>query len=257
MVLLVLALGVTTVACRGGGRRSAEDRLKELQAAQAKATADTREPRPVPALPASPPPAVDKPLFDPQVFPDQAIRDALARLKRSGQEGAVMAELFAINKEASLKALIAALSVANPNVRTQAAHILVASKEHGEAITAGLRELLTTEQDADVLANVVSFIDAYKEPGIAEPVLQLLRTHQDTMVRAYAAEALGSLRYAKAKPDIIKGLEDKESWVRLMSLSAIRKMRAVDALPAVRKLVNDPNPRVKERAREVLASLGG
>jgi hypothetical protein len=216
---------------------------------------------------ATPAPIDDAPVtaegLNPKAFPDDELRAALWKLRYPDQAGGAVTVAEGKPPEVALAHLIKATTVACsqhcPNIRAQAARILLGWKNPPASVEAALLAFLQSERDDDVLATVVSSIDAFKPAGdeISKLLLGFLEGHDDKMVRAYSAVALGVFDYQVAKPALIKALEDPESWVRLMALQGLRKLNARDALPAVKKLLNDPNVRVKERAREVTRALGG
>ncbi len=228
------------------------------------------------AAPPAPPPAPRKveaaPLdealvtaegLSPKAFPDDELRAALWKLRYPDQARGAVTLAESKPPEVALAHLITATTAACsqhcPNIRAQAARILLGWKNPPPSVEAALLAFLKSERDDDVLATVVSSIDAFKPAGdeISKLLLGFLEGHDDKMVRAYSAVALGVFDYQAAKPALVKALEDPESWVRLMALQGLRKLNARDALPAVKKLLNDPNVRVKERAREVTRALGG
>ena len=260
IVTLLVVLGLV-MGC--GKPRDAAAPKKDAPKAGAAAT----DPGKTPAAEVAPPPAettlATADGLNPRAFPDDDLRAVLWKLRYPKQEQWVL-EVAETKPEAlALEHLVKATTVTCPqfcpNIRAQAARVLLSWKKPSPTIEKALVDFVTTEKDADVLATVISSIDAYHPSGdeLPKALLGFLEHHDDKMVRAYSAVALGVFDYQAAKPAMIQALGDAESWVRLMALQGLRKLNARDALPQVKKLVNDPNPRVKERAREVARILGG
>jgi len=254
---LLLAALVALGACADKPASPLERLARDRKATPPTAPAPATDPTPAAAPEPEP---VDDPAadgIDAARFPDPAIRAQIAALRDPNHERAVKDALFDQGRDAAVAALIEALTLPHANVRTQAAKILVASRVRSDAVEGALVTLVRDEKDPDVLGNVVSFIDSYRSNALAAALLVHLKAHPDKMVRAYSAAALGTYRYAKAKPALIQALKDPESWVRLMAVGALKKLKATDALPAIRPLLQDENPRVRERAEETVRSLGG
>jgi HEAT repeat protein len=258
---LATLLALAAIACTDGEKKSrsaieklARDRAKPATSAGTIAHA----PKPtVPAVPVVPPVSVDSNELSKTDFPDEHYRALIWDLRKPNREKTLMKKLFANDKSAAMHALFTALHQTNPNIRTQAAKILVASKKKSDAVEGALLKLIAEEKDPDVLANVLSFIDSYRSKRIAAVLHEFLKTHENKMVRAYSAAALGTYRYTKAKKDVVRALRDPESWVRLMALGAMKKFKDRSTLPSIRPLLKDENDRVRKRAKETVKLLGG
>ncbi len=212
---------------------------------------------PAPAKPVAPPEPVDDNELSKEDFPDEHYRALIWELRKPNREKTLMKKLFAKGKAEAIPHLIKALGEKNANIRTQAAKILVGSKTKSGPIEDALVTLIKRERDDDVLANVLSFIDSYRSNKIAVVLHGYLTSHDNKMVRAYSAAALGTYRYKKAKDDVVRSLRDPESWVRLMALGAMKKFKDRSTLPSIRPLLNDENERVRKRAKETVKLLGG
>lgn len=260
LLVALIALALASCARPAGSdapKKGAPDRKAEAPAEATPIAAPAPTPTPPESLLAT------SEGLNPKAFPDADLRAVLWKLRYPKQEQWVVevaeTKPEAVAMEHLVKATTVSCSQFCPNIRAQAARILLSWKKPSPAIEKALTEFVTTEKDTDVLATVISSIDAYHPEGVELPkaLLGFLQGHEDKMVRAYSAVALGVFDYQEAKPALVKALEDPESWVRLMALQGLRKLNARDALPAVKKLQNDPNVRVKERAREVTRALGG
>lgn len=256
LTLVMILLMLAPLGCEKAPSSPLERMARER--AEAAKEAPTPAPSEAPAPAVSAPAKDDNPLSA-ERYPDAAIRDLIWELRAPNREKKLTSQLFAHDHDAVVAALTMALEEQDANVRTQATKILVAkrAKTRRPEVTEALVALLARERDHDVLANVVSYIHTYKADDIAEELMKLLEEHPDKMVRAYSASALGSYRYKKALPLLTNALFDAEAWVRLMSLGAIKKLKARAALPKVKRLLDDENPRVQERARETVKALGG
>jgi len=261
VTLLVLVLAAAGACSKP---REAAAPAKESPKATADPAPAAEKAAPAPALPG--PGNVEGATADglsPAAFPDEDLRAVLWKLRYPKQEQWVVEVAATKPEPVALEHLIKATTVSCPrfcpNIRAQAARVLLAWKNPSPTIEKALLAFVTGEKDDDVLATVISSIDAYHPAGdeLPKALLGFLQGHADKMVRAYSAVALGVFDYQPAKAALVKALEDPESWVRLMALQGLRKLNARDALPQVKKLINDPNPRVKERAREVSRALGG
>jgi|GEM_PF-4165264 len=262
--IVTLLFALTAFALAGCSKPTGSDApKKDTPAKKTEATATA----PSPATAPTPSPAeatlATAEGLNPKAFPDDELRAVLWKLRYPKQEQWVVEVAATKPEPVALEHLIKATTVSCPqhcpNIRSQAARILLSWKNPSPAIEEALLDFVTHEKDNDVLATVISSIDAYHPTGVELPkaLLGFLKGHEDKMVRAYSAVALGVFDYQDAKPAMISALDDPESWVRLMALQGLRKLNARDALPAIKKLQSDPNVRVKERAREVTRALGG
>lgn len=258
--ILMLLIFVACIGCAKNASSEIEKLARDRGAAtkpgqpDKSASSVAQAAKPAPVVPAKP---VDSNLLSKEDFPDETFRRQIWELRRPNREKTLMKDLFAKDKTAAIPHLIKALEQEDANIRTQAAKILVGSKLRTTTIEAALVGLISEEKDEDVLANVLSFIDSYRSDKIAVILHRYLTSHENKMVRAYSAAALGTYRYKKAKKDLVTALRDPESWVRLMALGAMKKFKDRSTLPAVRPLLKDENDRVRKRAKETVKLLGG
>ncbi|MEM8640569.1 MAG: HEAT repeat domain-containing protein [Cyanobacteria bacterium P01_G01_bin.54] len=79
---------------------------------------------------------------------------------------------------------------------------------------------------------------------------------KDSFVRKSVAEALGELGDEAAIPGLLKTLEDQDSSVRERAVDALGKLDSEAAVPGLIKALEDWDFRVRERAVDVLKKLG-
>ena len=68
-------------------------------------------------------------------------------------------------------------------------------------------------------------------------------------MRQLAARLLGLRNVKRAVPMLIKALKDKDAGTRIQAVKALGIIGDPSALPAVEKLVNDPDPNVRRKAQ--------
>ncbi|MGQ0508799.1 MAG: Npt1/Npt2 family nucleotide transporter [Myxococcaceae bacterium] len=111
---------------------------------------------------------------------------------------------------------------------------------------ATLRLELETEDEDRVLFALSILASAES----ARPLLVKSLSHQSPSVRAAAVEGLARTATPADTPALIEALGDAtEDIVRCAALRALAELGASDAAPLVKKLVNDPSPRVRALAR--------
>ena len=102
-----------------------------------------------------------------------------------------------------------------------------------------------------------AFVDLKYKP--AGPVLlKMLKQDPHPMARANAAWALGAIRYRPAVDELTKHLDSKDTWVRLRTASALKKIRDRRAVKAIRqRLKVEKNPLVRKRLNQALKACKG
>lgn len=157
----------------------------------------------------------------------------------------------------ALPALRAAVWHTRPNVRTNAARILVKWDDHDPATADALIDVLLHDRDEDVRANVARALVSYKDSGVTDALILVLETDPNPNARENAAWALGAVGDKKSIDALIASLDDEDTRVRLRSVSALRKLKARVAIPALVERVRDKNDIVRERAVQTLRELTG
>lgn len=98
-------------------------------------------------------------------------------------------------------------------------------------------------------------LGAIADDRAAEPLIDLSRD-SDVGVRAYAAEALGSFRgRADVTEALIERLQDRKRLVRREAALSLVKMRAVEALPAMREAAANEPRMTRGLMRDAIARL--
>lgn len=97
-----------------------------------------------------------------------------------------------------------------------------------------------------------------KPPGTVETLLMYLPFCESADLAEQLTDILSAVAAPGGKPDesLVKALESKVPSRRALAVLALCRAKAVGELPAVRKLLKDPNPTVQLRAAQGLASLG-
>ncbi len=89
------------------------------------------------------------------------------------------------------------------------------------------------------------------------PLIDLLKSNRHRESLVFASAALATIG-RPALPELIVALEDDSAQVRGFALAALEHLGAPrrdaiqDAVPAVRKRLNDDDQRIRKLAREVL-----
>jgi len=260
---LLVAVLLTTYAC---AQRRATDARADAPPAQA-APAEPSEPAPPPT---EPPPAEPSGLTAPEpAAPEPAGNERkTAEIAKTPEEVQIVEQLHRTNADiqvaktvkADKKKLIPLMRLAlrheAPNVRSQAARVIVRVGESSPETTAAWIEALRAEAVPEIVANWCYDLRLYKAPEVAPVLLELLRTQPDSSARQALAETLGALQYAPALDDIVKMLKAPETMERLSALAALKRLMLPGATDAVRELAeNDPNQVVRGNARDLLTLL--
>jgi hypothetical protein len=150
-------------------------------------------------------------------------------------------QLVAIGPRAR-PALRAALESPDPEVKRRAEECL---QQISEGATAA------------VIASAVRLLAERKPDGAAETLLDYLPGAEDETVAETVRAALASLavRDGKAEPAVVKALEDRVPVKRAAAGAALARARLPEQLPAVRKLLADPDAQVRMRVALALASV--
>ncbi len=112
-----------------------------------------------------------------------------------------------------------------------------------------------TEGSPQVAAAVLRRVARLKPAGAARVLLAYLPSAQDEGLAedVYLALAAVAVRDGKPEPLLVEALSDKLPARRLAAAVALCRGRATAALPAVRKLLDDPDANVRFRAAVALA----
>lgn len=85
-----------------------------------------------------------------------------------------------------------------------------------------LRQLLRTEQDADVLMGVVRAIGRQAQPAGRVALIRALRAQQDWRVRVEILRALGDYDYSSVREPVVEALKDQHPLVRRSAAAFLR-----------------------------------
>jgi HEAT repeats/PQQ-like domain len=118
-----------------------------------------------------------------------------------------------------------------------------------------LRQIKDKDQAVRVIPAAARLIAARKPAGSAEVLLNYLRFADDDLIDEEVRRALAAmaLRDGKADPVLVTGLTDKDPVRRAAAAEALCRAKLSDQLPAVRKLLADPETPVRIRVGLALA----
>ena len=252
-------------ACQKSFRAPAPDAA--APAPRPTAATDTTAPAPSPAPDAEPANRYGEPpppggsdgyplLKTGQVTDVAELRAQVEALTKAGSAKSVLDALQA-DRERALPAMRLALRHEETNVRVQAAMILVRLGRPSRETTDAFVAALLKDPNQEVRATVGRALTDYTDAALIEPLLTSLAKDPYGTARANAAWALGSQGSKAAVDGLVAALDDEETWVRLRSLTALKRLKATKALAAVVERLRDPNTLVRERALETLQKLTG
>lgn len=116
-----------------------------------------------------------------------------------------------------------------------------------------LAEVLIDDPDYDVALQAVVVLGHLSDRRALEPLRRLLR-HEDVNIVQEAIIALGRLGDMRAQGDLLPFLK-QTSWVQTAAIEALGKMGAVEAIPQLTALLEDPM--AGSFAVDALARIGG
>lgn len=189
------------------------------------------------------------------ITPDAELQEWVRKLDDPGQAEPAYKALH--KRRDALGVLRKAVWHTRPNVRTNAARLLVKLDDHDPATADALIDVLLHDRDEDVRANVARALVSYRDSGVTDALILVLETDPNANARENAAWALGAVGDKKSIDAIIVSLEDEDTRVRLRSVTALRKLKARGAIPALVERVRDKNDIVRERAVQTLRELTG
>jgi len=171
-------------------------------------------------------------------------RTALRAIKAMGKDGN--------------RLLVRALRWSNPNGRMQAAIIAAKLKVKDKQVIGLMIENLLRDPDPDCRSRTATAFVDLKEKAAGPALLQMVKQDPHPMARANAIWALGAMHYRPAIPELIKNLSAKDTWVRLRTASALKKMHPRQAVTAIKEqLKKEKNPLVKKRLLQTLRACKG
>jgi HEAT repeat protein len=162
-------------------------------------------------------------------------------------------ELGGLKDSRATGALIRRLDDGDTNVASYSATAL---GEIGDP--AAIPPLLKLLRDARVENGVrIAAAGALARMGRADGRKYLLEMAQSpkTLDRAQAAETLGTGKIKGATDPLLSLLADRDAAVRLQAVQAIAKFSDPRVIPAVKKLLNDPDSDVRQSAADALKKL--
>lgn len=134
---------------------------------------------------------------------------------------------------------------------------LIILKEIGAEAIPLLYSLLS-DKDDDVRKFVIDLITESGQCNYPEAVANLLSIDPNPNVRAAAAKAVASMRYAEALPALTSALKDEE-WVCFSALEALATMKealSAEAIKSIASLLENPSDAVRFAVIEALGNIG-
>lgn len=271
--MLVLALLVTTTACRKtdkleAQRRALGDNAPAMPEKKAEQVAIEQAGAPVEAPPAAEPER-PKSRFHPAAFErdyelisradistndDEAELVGMLAQARTGEKAW---KVIRKSPEKYFEFLYRALRASNREVRVQAAVIMGLLKDKSEQTTIKLTDAVLLDQDPDVRAIAAKAFIAIRTKAAVDVLTRSLNEDPYEAARANAAWALGDIGDETAVPHLRKAMSDEDTFVRLRAVSAVKKMKAKSALPELVERLSDKSPMVVDRAEEALVEISG
>jgi cyclophilin family peptidyl-prolyl cis-trans isomerase/HEAT repeat protein len=154
---------------------------------------------------------------------------------------------------------VAVLSGLDPetHVSVRTALVSILTKVDPESAISRLR-LMAADKDARVAAAAISALAELKAPDLGPMLLGFLG-HDDVMVRAAAAGAIGDLTIAGGAEALTKayraGVRDTWYNARAASLTALKAYGAGTALPVLREALQDKDWAIRVRAAQLMRDL--
>jgi HEAT repeat protein len=109
-----------------------------------------------------------------------------------------------------------------------------------------LATTLTRSEDNDRRYIAAYALGLLRDSRSVEPLLATLHDREDDQtVRGHAAEALGNIGDRRAIPFLIEALDDRSAEVRFWGAFALGKLKAIDALPKLKRIGATDRTRVK------------
>ena len=163
-----------------------------------------------------------------------------------GVQDAAMHSLMEIKGETTAYMILPLLRE-NPFLRNTALIIL---REMGK-IAVPLLYILLNDKDDDVRKFALDIINDVGHCNYPEKLVAMLTGDPNANVRATAAKALGTLKYRKAIPQLIKALEDDE-WVCFSAIEALTGLQDERSINSMVTLLKSPSETIRFAAVEAL-----
>ncbi|MCX8031212.1 MAG: HEAT repeat domain-containing protein [Thermodesulfovibrionales bacterium] len=175
----------------------------------------------------------------------KALRD-----ENPGVQDAAMRSLISIGGEATAYMVLPLLRE-DALIRNIAMIIL---REIGQVTVPLLRHLLK-DKDDDVRKFAIDLIIDINHCDYLDDLITLLNEDKNANVRASAAKALGTFKYQKAVPYLIKALQDDE-WVAFSSLEALALIKDEKSITSISSLLSCSSDILRFSAIETLGKIG-
>lgn len=191
---------------------------------------------------------------------DPSSANAVLNAIHDGDPQVVWRAIWALEKietDRAVKAVIPFLDDGDAAVRAYAARTL-GRKKSKEPVTALIAKL--SDADAGVTINAADalgrILERSKNADVVAPLGELLRRHDNHLVRKAAASALGSNGHKNAKDYLVQSILDKSPGVRIESYKALARVLGKDAALFLVNGTNDGEKLVRAAAIESFGIAG-
>jgi twitching motility protein PilT len=140
--------------------------------------------------------------------------------------------------------------VSDPSDVVRRFAVEVLARLHDASATSLLVRTATQDEDWWVRERAVEALAALKDPGLVPEIVKIMQSVPGTEIACL--QALLDLRSPAAGPAVASLLEADDPDVRLKAVECLDGLQAMDQSGVVEQLVNDPNPTVRQAARDVL-----
>ncbi|HEY1955061.1 MAG TPA: HEAT repeat domain-containing protein [Polyangiaceae bacterium] len=183
-----------------------------------------------------------RPLFE-------VIGDADARVSQ-----AAVGAIQSLGSDETRGAAIHAARAGDPRTRRAALRV-VSYFAYPEALDALLEAVV--DPDERIREVATAGLALLEDPRAFE-ALRVALAHTSASTRAAACRALGSGASTEpVRTALLRALSDDDAWVRYYACQSIGKLRILDAMPEIVKLLDDRAGQVRVAAVEAIARLGG
>lgn len=165
---------------------------------------------------------------------------------------AAVAAIQALGSPETERLTLQAARSSEPRVQREALRIV---RAFGYRSAVPIAMSLIDTEDERLREAAIMALPLIEDPLAEQAMVQQTTAHDDK-TRAMAVRALGLAPKSEATlAALIGACADSDAWVRYYAVQALGRLRALEALSALRTLLNDPAPQVRISAIEALSHL--
>lgn len=117
--------------------------------------------------------------------------------------------------------------------------------------------MLTHSEFAPIISCVIlDYVGHVGNAEVAGKLLELLRSHQNSDVRAHTIDAISHLGTKAMAAEVLPFMRDLDYRVRIKAVNGLEHLGGTDYLEQIAECLEDTNPWVRRSAAEALARLG-